>query len=190
MHPLYQHIQQIAPINEDAFDKIVKRCKQKQVRKHQFVLQEGQVCTHDTFVVSGALRQYYIDAKGKEHIVQFAFANWWVADYDSMLRQQPGKYNIDALSHSEVLQMDKQAMDELCDEIPALSTYFRRLFQQAFAAQQRRILYLQQPAEERYRDFCDTYKHFEQEVSLAQIASYLGITRESLSRIRRQVSDM
>ena len=186
MHPLRQHIQKTVLLTDDEFEKIISKFKVKKIKKYQFVLQEGNICTFDTFVMDGALRQYYVDDEGKEHVIQFAFKDWWVGDWFSLFNRMPTNYNIDALEYSEILQIEESTLDNLFTEVPKLERYFRIMFQTAFAAQQHRISSLQRPADERYRNFYTLYGHFEQKVSQTQIASYLGITRESLSRLKNQ----
>lgn len=158
----------------------------KVVRKHQYLLQEGNICQYDYFVISGCLRQYEVDEKGRENIVQFGFEEWWMTDWYSMLSQTPTIYNIDALEDSEVLMMPREQLEALFREIPALEIYFRRILLQAFSSLQRRVLYLQKPAEERYAEFISRYAWFEQRVSQQYIAAYLGITRETLNRLKAQ----
>lgn len=186
MESFLQHIRQVVPLTDEEFELIRSRSAVRKIKKQQFLLQEGTVCTSDFFVLKGSFRQYYLDEKGKEHIVQFAFANWWISDWYSILNHAPSEYNIEALEDSEYVQISKESLDFLFASIPLLEKYFRIMFQKAFAAQQRRITSLQKPAEERYKDFLNTYRHFEDEVSQAHIASYLGITRESLNRIKNQ----
>lgn len=186
MESLRNHIRQIVSLTGEEFDLIRSRAALRKIRKHQLLLQEGTVCTSDYFVVNGSFRQYYLDGKGKEHIVQFAFPDWWIGDWYSVMNHTPSEYNIEALEDSEYIQISKESLDALFASIPALEKYFRIMFQKAFVAQQRRITSLQKPAEERYKDFLAAYRHFEEKVSQAHIASYLGITRESLNRIKNQ----
>ncbi|MRG43526.1 cyclic nucleotide-binding domain-containing protein [Chitinophaga sp. SYP-B3965] len=153
-------------------------------RKHQYLLQEGQVCKYEYFILKGCCRQFEVDAEGKENVLQFSIEGWWITDLDSMLTQQPSLFNIDVLEGGEVLQIDKQKLDELFNEIPAVERYYRIISQRAFIALQRRILFLQKPAMERYQEFITRYPFLEQRLPQHQIAAYLGITRETLSRLR------
>lgn len=182
---LRQHIDKTVNLSDREFEVIASRFKLKAVRKGQYLLQEGDVCNHDCFVVQGSLRQYYI-YDNKERINQFAFENWWISDWHSMLNGSPSQFYIDALEISEVLQIDKESLNALFEEVPKFDKFFRIIFQKAFSAQQKRIACMQKSANERYEDFVSIYGHFEQRVSQVQIASYLGITRESLSRIKNQ----
>jgi CRP-like cAMP-binding protein len=187
MHPLRKHIEKTVALTDDEFEKIISKFKNIKVRKHHFVLQEGNICNFDSFVINGSLRQYQVDKQGKVHVVEFAFRNNWITGCNAIIAEKPSIYNIDALEHSEIIQIEKSNLENLFIEIPKLNKYFRKIFQSGFAVQQRRILFFQKTAEERYLNFIETYQHFEQKVSQVQIASYLGITRESLSRIKTQM---
>jgi CRP-like cAMP-binding protein len=129
-----------------------------------------------------------MDKKGREKIIHFGFENWWINDRYSWLTSTPSIYNIDALEDTEVLQIKKDTLEQLFVEIPLLERYFHIVLQHAFAYWQERILVLQKPAEERYAHFRKLYVHLEQRLSQQHIASYLGITRESLSRLRNRAT--
>ncbi|WP_143309065.1 Crp/Fnr family transcriptional regulator [Chitinophaga vietnamensis] len=159
----------------------------RKVKKKTWLLEEGNVCRADCFVLSGCLRMYETSNDGRENVVQFALSDWWIADLYSLLTHTPSAYNIDALEDAEVLLLDHSMREALFREIPAMNIYWRIIMENAFIATQRRVLLLQQPAEARYLDFLERYPHFEQHIPQHQIASYLGITRESLSRIRHAV---
>ncbi len=156
----------------------------KKIARKRYLLEEGSVCRADYFVIKGCLRQYEVDKDGRENVVQFALEDWWIADIYSMLTCTPSVYNIDALEDSEVLVLDTARQEQLFAEMPKMNIYWRIIMQNAFVALQRRVLFLQKPLEERYREFLAKYAYFEQRIPQHQIASYLGITRESLSRIR------
>jgi CRP-like cAMP-binding protein len=159
------------------------------LRKKQFLLEEGDTCTHECFVNNGCLRMYHLDNKGQEHIMQFAVADWWIGDPHSFLTGLPSTYFIDALAESEVLLIEKKQLEELYTRVPKFERYFRIGFQNSYTALQRRILAgLSQSVEEKYLDFIDRYADIEQKVPQRQVASYLGITPESLSRIRKQLA--
>jgi CRP-like cAMP-binding protein len=163
--------------------------KLKMLRKRQYLLQAGDMCRYECFVNSGCLRTYSVDEKGQEHIVQFAVENWWTSDMYSFLTQTPATYNIDAMEDSEVVLIEKSAYEELLFKVPKFDRMFRIILQNAFVAQQRRIMEnMSLPAHERYLSFIQRYPQIEQRVPQHQVASYLGITPESLSRIRRQLT--
>lgn len=161
----------------------------KTFRKHQYILQEGDVTRHETFVVRGLTRTYEVDDKGQEHVVQFGVEDWWVGDLYSFLTETPSKYNIDCLQDTEVRQITKQGLETLYEEVPKLERHFRIMVQNAYIAMVRRVAStLTKDAAERYHEFIATYPQIEQRVPNHQIASYLGITPQSLSRIRGKIA--
>ncbi|RYD58435.1 MAG: Crp/Fnr family transcriptional regulator [Sphingobacteriales bacterium] len=159
----------------------------RKLRKRQYLLQEGDVMRLETFVSKGCLRSYEIDAKGQEHIIQFSVEEWWVGDMYSFLTGTPSRLNIDCLEDTEVIQFSKDQLEELYVRVPKFERYFRLLVQNAYIASQNRILSIMtKPALERYHEFLQKYPTIEQRVPNHQIASFLGITPESLSRLRKQ----
>lgn len=163
--------------------------RHRKIRKRQYLLQAGDVNQFENFVVKGCLRAYTVDKEGQEHIVMFGLEGWWISDLYSFLTDTPATQHIDALEDSEVLSMQKSDLEKLYDEVPKFNKFFRRLLQNAFVAHQKRILAtISQTAEEQYTTFISKYPSIEQRVPQSQIASYLGLTPETISRIRRQRS--
>jgi CRP-like cAMP-binding protein len=161
----------------------------KKLRKRQYLLQEGDVCKYIAFVEKGMLRSYTINDKGGEHIMQFAFEGWWISDQFSFLTGEPAIYTIDALEDSELLLLSKQAEEQLLQKLPKFERYFRILLQNSLIATQRRLIgSLSQTAEERYNDLIVGCPTIPQRVPQHMMASFLGITPETLSRIRKQVA--
>ena len=159
------------------------------IRKRQFLLQAGEVCTQFAFVNSGCLRHYSTDARGEEHVIQFAIRDWWIGDMQSFLTGEPAAYSIDALQDSDVLVLDRAGRDRLLDTAPMADRFFRVLMEGHFLATNRRIDgLLRAPAEQRYLEFLKTYPALVEEIPLHQIASFLGITPQSLSRIRGELA--
>jgi CRP-like cAMP-binding protein len=161
----------------------------KKLRKKQYLLQEGDVCRYIAFVEKGILRSYTIDEKGNEHIIQFAFEGWWISDQYSFLTGEPSIYNIDALEDSELLLLTRQAEEQMLEHIPQFEKYFRMLIQNSLIAMQRRLAgSLTLSAEQRYQDLTQSCPTIPQRVPQHMMASFLGITPETLSRIRKQIS--
>ena len=161
----------------------------KKLRKRQYLLQEGDVSKYVAFVEKGMLRSYKIDEKGTEHILQFAFEGWWISDQFSFLTGEPSQYNIDALEDSELLLLSKPAEEQLMDRLPKMERYFRILLQNHVIATQRRLVSsLSHTAEEKYNELIQSCPTIPQRVPQHMMASFLGITPETLSRIRRQAS--
>jgi CRP-like cAMP-binding protein len=185
---LIESILKHVPLTEKEKKRIPDFFESVKIRRHQYLLQEGQVCRYEFFILKGCCRQYEADAEGKENVLQFSIEGWWITDLDSMLTEKPSLFNIDVLEAGEVLQIDKQQLDKLFNEIPAVERYYRIISQKAFIALQRRILFLQKPAIDRYLEFTHRYPFLETRLPQHQIAAYLGITRESLSRLRNKIA--
>ena len=186
---LRAHIEKRVHLTDEEFEISAKFFEAKKLRRNQFLLNEGDVCTHIGFVNSGCLREYTIDNKGTEHIVQFAIEDWWVSDLNSFLSGKPAEYNVDALQDSEVLLLEKSARDVMLDKCPKMERFFRLLVEANHVATHQRIAdSLSASAEERYLKFIKTYPKLFEAVPQNQIASYLGITPQSLSRIRKDLT--
>lgn len=172
----------LTPEEEQYF---ISQLKVKKLKKKQYLIKEGDITHYEYFVNKGCLRTYTIDERGLEHIIQFAIEDWWTGDMYSFLTQTPARYTIDALEDSELICLEKSVLEQLYIKVPKFEKFFRHLLQNAFISLQERIISnLSQPADERYCNFIEKYPKMEQRLPLKQIASYLGITPESLSRIR------
>ncbi|MCP5303680.1 MAG: Crp/Fnr family transcriptional regulator [Pseudomonadales bacterium] len=162
---------------------------EKRVRRRQFILQEGDVCRLNTFVVEGCLRMYMVDEKGREHNLQFAVENWWIGDIGSFHSEKPSKLNIEAMENSIILQIRKEDQLRLFVEHPKFNRIFRVFTENALVSFQNRVLQnISSTAEERYLDFIARYPYLFNRISNVQIASYLGVTPEFLSTIRKKRS--
>jgi CRP-like cAMP-binding protein len=161
----------------------------KKIRKRQYLLNAGDTSLHITFVEKGLLRSFSVDEEGHEHIVQFACAGWWISDMNSFLSGDPAIYNIEALEDSELLMLSGPSMEELVDQVPKMDRYFRLLMQNHIVALQRRIIAsLSYSAQEKYVKLMEISPDIISRVPQQYVASYLGITPETLSRIRKQVA--
>ena len=189
MYPLlHKHIEKRVHLTEEEFKVTSKFFIPKKLKKHQFLLNEGDICRYVAFVNSGCLRKYTIDNKGTEHIIQFAIEDWWISDLDSFFSGMPAKSNIDALQDSEVLLLEKSLREEMLDNCPTMERFFRLQIESGIVATQKRIAdSLSASAEERYLKFIKAYPKIFEMVPQNQIASYLGITPQSLSRIRKEL---
>lgn len=160
----------------------------KKLRRKQFLLQEGDVCNRIAFVEKGALYSYSIDNKGNQRVIQFAFEGWWIADLYSYLTREPSNLNIEVLEECELLLIEAIQHEKLMKELPAYNTYTRIVYQDAYVALQRRIEgTIGLTAEEKYIRFMNNYATIVNRVPQHLIASYLGISPETLSRIRKQL---
>ncbi len=161
----------------------------KKLRKRQYLLQEGDIWKYDAFVAKGCLRTYAADDKGGEHIISFSIENWWCGDRESLLLQEPARFNIDAIEDSEIVLFTHDNFELLCREIPVFNNMVHDILQKSFIATQKRIqATLSLTAEEKYLNFITKYPGFATRIPQAMIASYLGMTPETLSRIRRQTA--
>lgn len=164
--------------------------KPRKYLKRQFVVQAGDECKYETYVVKGCLKAYFVDPDGNNHIIQFAVENWWISDMDSLMNGTPATLNIDAVEDTDVLQIDRKDFESLFEKIPKFNTMYRMMLMKAFISHQRRIVdNLCKPAKDRYVDFVKHYRDIEQRVPQHQIASYLGMTPEFLSQVRRKLTD-
>jgi CRP-like cAMP-binding protein len=186
---LYQKINEKITLTEEEFNLCKTLFSPKKLRKKQYILQEGDVCKYNIFVAKGLLRSYTIDDKGNEHILQFALEGWWTADLYSFFTEEPSLFNIEALEDSELLLITRPSWESLLQQLPVFERYFRILIQNNLIATQRRLMEsLSETAERKYLKFIKTYPESVQRVPQHMIASYLGITRETLSRLRRDIA--
>lgn len=161
----------------------------KKLKKKQFLLQEGGVCNRLAFVERGALYSYSTDAKGTQHVIQFAFEGWWISDLYSFFTQEPSNLTIEALEDCELLLIDHEQHHKLLKLVSKYETYIRLLYQNAYIALQRRVeSTIGLTAEEKYNRLLSQYPAILQRIPLNLIASYLGVTPETLSRIRKQIT--
>ena len=160
----------------------------KKLRKRQYILQQEDICKNLVFVEKGMLRSYNVDEKGNEHILQFAPEGWWISDIYSFLTAEPSVYNIDALEDSELLLISNSALEQLYEQVPKFERYFRILTQANMIAMQRRLTStLSSTTEEKYLRLLSAYPDLISRVPQHMIASYLGLTPETLSRVRKRI---
>lgn len=186
---LHQKVSETISITDEEFEYAKTLFIPKKLRKKRFLLEDGDPCIYTTFVEKGLLRSFTVDEKGNEHILQFGMHGWWVADLYSFLTGEPSEYNIEALEDSELLLITKSSWDLLLKEVPPFERYFRILIQNNLIATQRRLMgTMTTTAEDRYNKLMQDFPDISQKVPQHMIASYIGVTRETLSRLRSQLA--
>ena len=184
---LIEYFNRMIPLDEKEIAFVKEIFKERRVKKRQFILQEGEICKHNTYVFEGCFRMYLVDDNGKEHNLQFAIENWWVGDIGSFFTDQPSKLNVEAIENSIILQAKKEDQLKLFTDYPKFNQIFRVLAENAMVSLQRRVLLnISSTAEERYIDFLERHPKLFNRISNVQIASYLGVTPEFLSTIRKK----
>lgn len=183
------HVSRFIQLTDEEREYFISILKHRRLRKKEYIVQAGEPCKYEIYVLKGCLRAYFVDPSGHEHIAQFAVEDWWISDMASLITGEPATLYIDALEDSEVVLIEASQYRELFDNIPRFERMFRQLLQNAYVAQQRRIVdNLCKPAKERYIHFITKYRNIEQRVPQHQVASYLGITPEFLSLLRKQIA--
>jgi len=185
---LLKNISQYINLSEEDFKQFVKPFEYKKFKKKEVVLKEGDCCLFEGFVLNGCFKIYYLNEKGFEQTLYFAVEGWWITDIDSLINNVPSILNIEALEDSEVLMIAKKDKEYLYETMPQIEKLFRIMNQKSSVALQRRILSLTgKTADKRYLEFLEKYPGLEQKLTQQQVASYLGITHEFLSKIRKKV---
>ena len=165
--------------------------RSKSLANGEFLLREGDVCKYESFVVKGCLKTYYLDENGIEHIIDFSIEEWWADDLYSLLTQTASKSNIKAIEDTDILQISKTDLELLYKKIPKFERFFRILFQNAYITQREQINQaLSASAEERYLLFLKKKPYAEKRFSQKDIASYLGITPQFLSTLKKKLGSV
>ena len=184
---LITHFRKTVSLNEAEIAEILPCLDLVFVDKKKFLLQPGQVSRHMRFIASGCMRSYYVDENNQEHTLQLGIENWWINDLYSYLSQQPSRMFLQAVENTVLIQISKNKLEELFRVVPAMSDFFRIKMQAAYVAlQERTIENMSEDAYERYCRFRADYRDIEQRVPQYIIASYLGVTPEFLSHLRKK----
>lgn len=187
MNPLFHYINNYASISEKDFTIFISHFIYKKIRKKRYLLEEGEICKHMAFILKGSMRQYYIDEKGVEHVINLFIEDWWAGDRESFFMRTPSIYYVDAWEDCEVYLVSREKIIQLRDEFPAFNEMVLKLDEQNTIATQRRITAsISLTAEKKYMEFLDRYPEFIQRFPQYLIASYLGITKDTLSRVRKK----
>lgn len=185
----FEHFNNKIPLTEEEQSLIKAHLSVKKIRKKQYILQEGDICKTIAFVEKGLLRSYSVDDNGTEHIMQFAVEGWFISDLYSFLTAEPATYNIEAVEDSELVLINKSANEELMRRCTKYESFTRVLITGAYIALQKRINSLMSyTLEERYETFMSQYPDIARRVPQHMIASYIGLTPETLSRVRKRIA--
>ena len=181
------HIRRYVELSDDEVLKLEPYLQPMELKRREYLLREGEVCRYNYFVEKGCLRMFFNNDKMVEQTTQFAIENWWLSDYFSFARQSPSEYAIQAVEKSVILAVDYHTQDDLFVELPQLERYFRIMMQRALSASQLRVKMIYQLSkEDMYRHFNNSYPQFFQRVPQYMIASYLGLTPEYMSELRKK----
>ena len=182
---IIRNITKHIPLTPDEQAHFLSLLQPKTIRRKRFLLRENEVCKHSAFVTRGCLRGYTVDANGYEHILQFAPPDWWIADMYSLIAQQPGNLNIDALEDSELLLLSKKDQEQLYADIPKFERFFRIITENSLVSSRQRLLdNLSLSARQRYENFCTRYPTLIHCLPQKQVAAYIGVTPEFLSKMK------
>ncbi len=186
---LKESIEERVSLSDEEWELCKNNFRPKRMLKRQFLLQEGDICRQITFVENGSLCSYSVDSKGDRHVLRFASAGWWIADLQSFFTDNPSSLNIEVLEDSELLILDRKNHEKLLQRIPAYERYHRIILQNAYIAIQQRVENaLGLTAEEKYARLIEQNPEFMNRVPLHLVASYLGMSPETLSRVRGQMA--
>lgn len=184
---LANNIRELVPISDGNLKTVLTAFQERRLERKEFLLSEGETSNHMRFVIEGSLRSYYLKEDGQEFISQFGIPGWWINDLYSYLTQKPAIYYIQAVTPARVLQIHRDQLTQLYDEVPIIERFYRIKFERAYVAlQERNLKGMSLTAKERYEQFREQYRDIEQSVPQYMIASYLGITPEFLSALRRK----
>lgn len=187
MNLLLHNIQKIVFLTEEEQQIVLSRFEEKTANKRELLLREGEICRGLIFVTEGVLRTYSTDKNGFEHVLQFAPNSWWVSDIYSFKTGNPARLFIDALEYTEYVWIQKNNLEYLYEKIPTLEKFFRIRAENALIAHQNRLIsFLSLPAIERYKNFCDQYPSLIDFLPQKQVASYIGVTPEFLSKMLKE----
>ncbi|MER3375904.1 MAG: Crp/Fnr family transcriptional regulator [Allomuricauda sp.] len=184
MHPLRKHIEELINLTDEEFDMVLSHFEPIKKRKHQYLVQEGELVDKEFWVLKGCLKSYFVDDEGKEHILQFGMENWWITDYESFVKHTPSKISIDCIEDSELLYITFENREKLTAQMHKMERFWAKKSKYGRIALQNRILsLLKNSAKERYDVLLEQYPQLFQRVPKKLIAAYLGVSRETLSRL-------
>lgn len=186
VHPLRAQIEEIVKLTDGEFHHVLEHFQPKRFKRHQIVLHQGDYANYDFFVTKGLMKASNLDLEGKEHILQFGMENKWITDTDAFQHRTPSSLTIDCIESTEVLALTLDNKEKLTKDLAKMQIFFLKMTTNAYVALQKRILcFLSGNAHDRYHNLLTSYPGLMQRVPKSMIASYLGVTRETLSRLSK-----
>lgn len=187
MNNIIKHFDNYLPLDDKEIEALTSRLTERKIKRRQYILQEGDICKHFTYVTEGCFKMYGVDSSGAEHNLVFAVENDWIADIDSLHKERPSKLFIEAIEPSVIHQISKADLWDLYTHFPKFDRNFRVIIEDKYIELQNRLLQtFSSSANERYESFLKQYPNLTNRLPNTQIASYLGITPEFLSKIRNE----
>ena len=184
MEKLRKHIEEIVPITDEDFDSIKPYFTSKRTLKNQFLINEGDEVQYEFLVLSGIFKVFYLDEQGKEFIMQFAKENWWMSDYHAFFQSKKATMYIECIEAGEVLVSTLEAREKLSSELHKMEHFYRVKLTNGYIALQQRVkLLLSSSPQQRYEEFSKLYPELLQRIPKKLVAEYLGVSRETLSRL-------
>lgn len=186
--PLLDYISKYVTLTNTEEHFLTSKLSSRKYIKGQYILQQGDISQTECFIISGCTKMFYLDDKGQEHIIMFSIEDWWTSDLGSFISQTPSDFNVQCLENTEIIQFSYENIEEIFSKIPKLERFFRKIIEKAFVASQKRIIRnFSLTAKERYLIFKENYPKIEQRIPQYMVASYLGISKEFLSKIKSQL---
>ncbi len=186
---LLDYIARLVELTPEEESLLLSKVVYRKYLKNQYIVQQGNIAKSACFIISGCAKTFFVDKGGQEHIVVLAIEDWWTSDLGSFLYQTPADYNVQCLEDTEVFQFMNDTMEALYKDIPKLERFWRKMMERAYIASQKRILRnFTLTAKERYLIFKNSYPKIEQRIPQYLVASYLGFTKEFLSKIKSELS--
>jgi CRP-like cAMP-binding protein len=188
IEPLLKYMSDYISLTNEEIAYLESKITVRSFLKGQYIVQQGDVCKYTCFVLSGCTKTFYVDSDGQEHILMFSIEDWWTSDMGSFVTQTPADFNVQCIENTELVMFSYDIIEDLYREIPKLERFFRQIMEKGFAAAQKRIVRnFSLSAKEQYLYFREQYPKIEQRIPQYMVASYLGITKEFLSKIKSQL---
>lgn len=187
---LLSNIRSVVPITDKDWQFISSNITERSFKKGSFLNREGEVNRFTNFIETGSARVYFIDINGHEHVLQLGIRGWWISDFASFITQKKGLLYVEALEHTRVISFSYESIQSIYEQVPIFERYYRLLIQKAYASFQNRVLQsLSLDAEQRYAQFRESYPEIDTQLPQKHIASYLGMSAEFLSKIKKRLHE-